>query len=58
LGLYPNRFNSLWGAARAETAVNDAESAQRFYRELVTLAENGNRQSVIQQAKKFVNSKQ
>ncbi len=36
----PNRFRSLYGAARAAEAVNDVRTAQKYYRQLLVSANN------------------
>jgi tetratricopeptide (TPR) repeat protein len=38
LDLYPNRFNGLLGAARAAQALDDGETAHRYYAALVKMA--------------------
>ena len=38
LALYPNRFNGLLGAARAAQALDDGETAHRYYAVLVEMA--------------------
>jgi tetratricopeptide (TPR) repeat protein len=38
LALYPNRFNGLLGAARAAQALDDQETANRYYAALVKMA--------------------
>ncbi len=54
LQLYPRRFNSLVGAARAARASGDAARARAFYRELLQVAEGGTRASVLEEARSFV----
>ena len=36
----PNRFRSLYAAARAAEAINDDERAKKYYRQLLTIANN------------------
>jgi len=43
LELYPKRFNSLLGAARAARASGDAGSARRYYAQLFRMARGGSR---------------
>ena len=45
LELYPNRFNSLLGAARSARAVDDRSSAKKFYQQLIDVAGDGQRQA-------------
>ena len=41
LELYPRRFNSLLGAARAARALGDQTPARGFYRQLLDIAGSG-----------------
>lgn len=52
--LYPRRFNSLLGAARAAHAMGDASIARTFYQELLEVADEGTRQPALQEAKDYV----
>jgi tetratricopeptide (TPR) repeat protein len=54
LELYPKRFNSLLGAARAARATGNKNSAGSFYRELLQVAEGGTRKAPLKEAAKFV----
>jgi tetratricopeptide (TPR) repeat protein len=54
LELYPRRFNSLLGAARAARAASDDAAARTFYQELLDLAAVGTRRSAIDEARTFV----
>ncbi len=54
LELYPRRFNSLLGAARAARALNDDAAARGYYRELLDVAEGGTRQPALQEAQRDV----
>jgi hypothetical protein len=54
LDLYPRRFNSLLGAARAARASGDEFLARTFYRELLDLADGGTRESALEEARRFV----
>ena len=51
---YPNRFNSLLGAARAARIANDQSAAQTFYATLLQSAQRGTRTKVLQEAQRFV----
>jgi tetratricopeptide (TPR) repeat protein len=57
LELYPKRFNSLLGAARASRVTGDEASAQTFYRELLKLADGRTRQTALNEAHEFVDQK-
>ena len=50
LELYPRRFNSLLGAARASRAAGDTAGARVLYRELVTVGGGGDRSAPIAEA--------
>lgn len=52
--LYPRRFNSLLGAARAARALGDESLAGNFYKELLEVADGGTRQPALREAKNFV----
>jgi tetratricopeptide (TPR) repeat protein len=54
LTLYPNRFNSLLGAARAARAGGDEDSARTHYRKLLEVAKGGTRQAPLEEAREFV----
>jgi tetratricopeptide (TPR) repeat protein len=54
LELYPGRFNSLLGAARAARASGDDSAARTFYRDLLAVAGNGSRAKPIDEARTFV----
>lgn len=54
LRLYPRRFNSLLGAARAARATADVSAARSFYRELLDVADGGTRQPALDEAKQYV----
>lgn len=51
--LYPNRFNTLLGAARAAAADNDSEAAQAFYSALLGVAATEARQAALQEARTY-----
>jgi tetratricopeptide (TPR) repeat protein len=52
--LYPRRFNSLLGAARAVRALGDASLARTFYQELLEVADGGTRQPAVKEAQDYV----
>ncbi|MEK6802170.1 MAG: tetratricopeptide repeat protein [Nitrospirota bacterium] len=54
LALYPRRFNSLLGAARAARATGDESRARTFYRELLAVAGGGTRKPALQEAQDYV----
>src|SRR5687768_1140950 len=51
LELYPRRFNSLLGAARAARASGDVALARRYYRELVEMTGAGARPAALSEAR-------
>jgi len=51
--LYPRRFNSLLGAARAARALGDDARARRFSQELLEVAGGGTRQPALAEAKEL-----
>jgi tetratricopeptide (TPR) repeat protein len=54
LDLYPRRFNSLLGAARAARQSGDESMARLFYNELLDVAEGGSRRRALEEAKRYV----
>jgi tetratricopeptide (TPR) repeat protein len=56
LELYPFRFNSLLGAARASTAIDSLRTAAIFYRQLIDVAGSGSRREPIQEAQSFLSN--
>lgn len=52
--LYPRRFNSLLGAARAARALGDASLARTFYQKLLEVAAGGTRQPALKEAQNYV----
>jgi tetratricopeptide (TPR) repeat protein len=58
LELYPRRFNSLLGAARAARASDDAAAARTFYQELLEVAAGGMRQPALKEATDYVARRQ
>ena len=57
LELYPRRFNSVLGAARAARAVGDADTAAGLYRELLELATAGSRTWALDEARAFLDGR-
>ena len=54
----PNRFNGLYGAARAAEQAGDRETARTYYAKLVTLCAHANAERAeLQQAKAFLAQK-
>ena len=53
LELYPHRFNSLIGGARAARATGDEALARSFYTELLKTAEGSTRQAIITEAQRY-----
>jgi len=54
LELYPRRFNSLLGAARAAKDLKNKLAALGFYKQLLEVAEGGRRQPVVKEAQEYV----
>jgi hypothetical protein len=54
LDLYPKRFNSVLGAARAAAAGGETDVARGYYRELIALATGGGRGAELNEARLFV----
>ena len=52
--LYPKRFNSLLGAARATRALGDESLARTFYQALLDVADGGTRQPALTEARSHV----
>lgn len=53
LDLYPNRFNSLLGAARAARASGDDAAARGYYRDLLEVAAGSPRDAALGEARGF-----
>lgn len=53
LELYPRRFNSLLGAARAAVALNDKVSAKGYYQWLLDVAGSGTRAVELDEARQY-----
>ena len=54
LELYPKRFNSLLGAARAARQLEQPQVAKRYYNELLVSAAPSSRRAAIAEARQFV----
>lgn len=50
----PNRFRSLYGAARAARLAGDDGQAETYYERLLELARDGVQRPAIKEAKRFV----
>jgi hypothetical protein len=53
LELYPKRFNSVLGAARAAAAAGQADVARQYYGELLSLAKGSSRRRELDEARRF-----
>jgi tetratricopeptide (TPR) repeat protein len=53
---YPNRLNSLLGAARAARASGDSAAAADFYREVMAQAGHGSRRAGVTEARAFASA--
>jgi tetratricopeptide (TPR) repeat protein len=54
LELYPDRFNSLLGAARSARAIGSTEAATNFYRRLVDGTSAGSKREGFREARSFL----
>ncbi len=54
LELYPKRFNSLLGAARAARTLGDESAARAYYQQLLEVADGGTRQPALLEAHGYV----
>lgn len=54
LELYPNRFNSLLGAAQAAVATRDSATAAEYYGDLLKLAATASTRGAISEARTFI----
>jgi tetratricopeptide (TPR) repeat protein len=52
--LYPRRFNSLLGAARAAGALGDESLARTFYQELLEVADGGTQHLALREAETYL----
>lgn len=57
LELYPRRFNSVLGAARAARASGDEALARTFYEQLLEVAGRGTRKAALEEARAFVSAR-
>jgi len=57
LDLYPRRFNSLLGAARAARASSNKAAARKFYRELLEVFFEGTRRPALEEARAFLSGR-
>lgn len=57
LELYPNRFNSLLGAARAAVASGDSVAAVAYYQDLLKTSASGSTRNGLSDARKFISSR-
>lgn len=55
--LYPRRFNSLLGAARAARALGDERLARTYYKKLLEVADGGVRQPSLKEARGYVSQR-
>ena len=53
LELYPRRFNTLLGAARAAQALGDKQAASDYYRQLLEVASPATRRSSLAEAREY-----
>ena len=51
---YPERFNSLLGAARSARALDDRSTARKYYEHLLKIADVGTRRPVLDEARNYV----
>jgi tetratricopeptide (TPR) repeat protein len=54
LELYPRRFNTLLGAARAADAAQDGQAASGYYRELLDVAAPGSKRPAMSEARQYL----
>ena len=54
LELYPRRFNSLLGAARAARAISDASRARAFFQQLLDVADGSTRRPAVGEARDYL----
>lgn len=57
LASYPNRFNSLLGAARAAVAVGDVKGARSYYRQLTDVAAADSKRDGVEEARALLASR-
>lgn len=58
LELYPRRFNSVLGAARAARMLGKPVLARGYYRELADIAKGGTRTAILAEARQYLVQKQ
>jgi tetratricopeptide (TPR) repeat protein len=58
MALYPRRFNSVLGAARAARALGKTALARGFYQEFIGIAKNGIRAAALAEARQYLSPKQ
>jgi tetratricopeptide (TPR) repeat protein len=54
LELYPFRFNSLLGTARAGAAMDSSHTAEEYYRKLVDVADSGSQREALREAQRYL----
>ena len=54
LELYPKRFNSLLGAARAARKLSDTQTAEAFYAELLEICDRESKRVGLKEAREYV----
>lgn len=54
LELYPKRFNSLLGAARAAELLDDTQTAKQYYAELLAISAGESKRAGVQEARKYL----
>lgn len=54
LELYPRRFNSLLGAARAARAAGESTAARTLYQEFLDVADTGTRTPAVEEARAYI----
>jgi tetratricopeptide (TPR) repeat protein len=54
LELYPKRFNSLLGAARAAKELEDRQTAQQYYAELLTISADESKRVGVQESHNYI----
>jgi len=58
LELFPKRFNSLLGAARAAHAIDDDQTAKSYYAELLTISANGSKRAGTAEAREYIDTEE
>jgi tetratricopeptide (TPR) repeat protein len=57
LELYPKRFNSLAGAARAARAAGQGDPARQYYQELLTVSDPASHRPALEEARSYLAQK-